>query len=287
MGIDLLLLLLIGLNAWTGAKRGLWGGVVDVVSLPLALGLAAWLYPLGERIARWLLGLGEPWAGMLGFLTIAVGLVLALGQLVRLVPKRAHPSPPWDRFWGVLWGTAMGGILVVVLLAAIASTPAGRTLEGSWLGRHLAEGLPRFYTWSERRGFALPKMTLMPRDYREEMGSSAPTQLRFRRLNFARLDGSTCIKCRGEMRFLGYLRREKWGPISPKFQCSRCGRTTDGCQSFEGFHRMYGRCPVEVADEGYLLDCGVWTNGEGVTPRGACPVCGRRAKEEAYADPGF
>jgi len=76
------------------------------------------------------------------------------------------------------------------------------------------------------------------------------------------------------MRFLGY-KRVRGSRIAPKFRCARCGRTTDGCQSFQGMHAIYNECPVEIARRDIKLNCGVWTNRDWVYPLGPCPVDGR------------
>jgi len=91
------------------------------------------------------------------------------------------------------------------------------------------------------------------------------------RINYSRLAGSTCIECRSAVTFAGYHRRFEVA-VSPKFVCPVCGRRSDGCQTFEGFHRMYGRCPVEVSEALGPIDCGVWPNDRPVYPNGTCPV---------------
>jgi hypothetical protein len=94
------------------------------------------------------------------------------------------------------------------------------------------------------------------------------------RINYSRLNGSTCIECRAAVKFIGYHRRFEVA-VSPKFVCPVCGRTSDGCQTFEGFHRMYGRCPVDVAEALGPIDCGVWPNDRPVYPKGVCPLDGK------------
>lgn len=98
--------------------------------------------------------------------------------------------------------------------------------------------------------------------------------MQFLRVNFSRLNGVTCINCRTPVEFLGY-RFSRGTMISPEYRCPKCGRTSDGCQTFEGFHIIYGKCPVDLANQGVEFDCGVWTNGWWTLPHGKCPVCGK------------
>jgi len=277
-GVDFFILSLVALNVYWGSHRGLYPGLFDLVSLVLALVLATWTYPAAAWLVEKILGLQGALGGLLGFVLMAL-LVIKLGTyLLRLIPEQAEPSPKVNKISGGVIGSILGVILAALLLSAFSSLPGHTTqIEGSLLGRPFVDGVPRAYGRLEAAGLDLPKLVRLPRDYQDELRGVAPTQLQFRRLNFAQLDGATCIKCRGPMKFLGYFRKEG-SALSPKFQCAQCGRTTDGCQSFEGFHRMYRRCPTEVANDGYLLDCGVWTNGEGVVPQGPCPVCGRVAQ---------
>ncbi|MDW7730780.1 MAG: hypothetical protein SCJ94_12400, partial [Bacillota bacterium] len=91
--------------------------------------------------------------------------------------------------------------------------------------------------------------------------------------NYRELDQSTCFACGEPVDFMGYADNGK-GSVSPKFICSGCGRTSDGCQTYEGYHVMYNVCPVEMANQGYRFDCGIWNNNRYVRPEGPCVVCG-------------
>ncbi|HIE53165.1 MAG TPA: CvpA family protein [Armatimonadetes bacterium] len=277
-GIDLLAVLLVGFNAYWGARRGFYLGLLDLAAIVVALGVASIGYSVGAWLLGHLLGLRGAAGGLGGFVLVAltVAKLVSLGQ--RFLPAREGKPPAWERIGGGLIGTLLGVLMAALLLSALAGLPLGEPIRTSFLGRPFAQGVPHLYQTLEAWGMDLPKLVQLPRDYEDELAPVFKTQLQFRRLNFTRLDGATCIKCRGRVKFLGYLRKDE-GPLTPKFQCTRCGRTSDGCQTFEGFHRMYGKCPTKVANDGYQLDCGMWSNGEWVIPRGRCPVCGEAAKE--------
>jgi hypothetical protein len=137
----------------------------------------------------------------------------------------------------------------------------------------------------ESLGLPLPKLVNLPADYQEE-AAGLRHGLQFMRLNFTRLDGATCLNCRGKVQFLGY-RFSRGTLMSPEFRCPKCGRTSDGCQTFEGFHAIYGKCPVTLAEEGVQFDCGVWRNGSWTVPRGVCPVCGNEFRGARSAQPSL
>jgi len=79
--------------------------------------------------------------------------------------------------------------------------------------------------------------------------------------------GWSCAACGGRIRFLGFGHDPQ--PRVPLFQCSLCGRRSDGCQTFEGHHLLYGYCPLR--DDAHSR-CGYWL-GDWAKARGPCPVC--------------
>lgn len=272
-GIDFLILLVVGLNIYYGARRGLYQGFIDLFSLVPSLILATWFYPAGGWLVLKLIGLPAPFCDVMGFILIAIGIIKLVSYLGLLIPEGQEPPGKVDKVGGGTIGGILGIGLCALILSALSGLISQEEVEESLLGHPIVRSVPKLYERFERLGFDLPKLIRLPRDYQDPRSEIEKTHLQFRRLNFTRLDGATCIKCRGKMKFLGYLRRGT-GPLSPKFQCTHCGRTTDGCQSFEGFHLMYHKCPIQIANEGYELDCGVWSNGDPVIPRGPCPICG-------------
>lgn len=85
---------------------------------------------------------------------------------------------------------------------------------------------------------------------------------------FEESDGWTCVCCGGPVEFLGFGHQPQ--PRRPLFACRQCGRRSDGCQTFEGHHLLYGVCALE---DGNTSRCGYW-QGEWARARGVCPVCG-------------
>ena len=88
----------------------------------------------------------------------------------------------------------------------------------------------------------------------------------------------TCVVCGGRVELRGFGHRPR--PQRPLFECERCGRRSDGCQTFEGHHLLYGGCALE--DE-VPTRCGHWLC-DWARPAGRCPVCGvSRGAEPEYA----
>ena len=85
----------------------------------------------------------------------------------------------------------------------------------------------------------------------------------------------TCIVCGGRVRcrFFGHQPQ----PRVPLFECERCGRRSDGCQTFEGHHLLYRYCPLA---EAHTMRCGHW-RPEWQRAKGTCPVCESQKREAA------
>ncbi len=98
------------------------------------------------------------------------------------------------------------------------------------------------------------------------------------------LDKATCYNCGGKVKYMGVkehlVSQEKVS--SPYFVCTKCGRHSDSCQTFEGYHKLYNECPVLLARQGVRFDCGMWPNGNFVKPKGRCPIDGNVAKVEEH-----
>jgi uncharacterized membrane protein required for colicin V production len=271
--VDALILAVILACAVSGARRGLLGAGADIVAIGLGLGLSSLAYPVVATPLHWL-GVPPPLSDVLGFLLFAIGIVFLVGCGASLIAENWHPAPRLDKAGGACCGAAVGVLLSsVLLLVSGVVTRTAQPIEQSLLGTRFISLVPRVHETMERVGLPLPKLVQLPTDYREEM-SGMRQGLQFLRLNATRLDGAMCIHCRTPVKFEGY-KFSRGTLMSPKFRCPQCGRTSDGCQTFEGFHTIYGTCPTDLAKEGVQFDCGVWTNGWYTVPHGPCPVCGK------------
>jgi uncharacterized membrane protein required for colicin V production len=271
--VDAVIVLVVVASAISGARRGFIASAGDIAAAALGLGAAALGYPLFGAAFR-AFGFPSPLAEVLGFVAFAALVVVAVGWAASRLSERLDLPRRASRAGGATMGGVLGVVLatVLVLLSGMI-TGTGEPVQRSLLGRHLVTGVPRLHVAMESIGVPLPKLVQLPASYHEEL-AGVRQGLQFLRLNSVRLNGATCIHCRTPVVFEGY--QFVHGTLmSPRFRCPNCGRTSDGCQTFEGFHEIYGTCPTGLADDGVLFDCGVWTNGWWTVPHGHCPVCGK------------
>ena len=170
-----------------------------------------------------------------------------------------------DGIAGALFGAFKVLIVWVLILLFLSSLPwefIQTPLSQSTLARDVLKLAPTFYFLQER---ALPAD--VPRLY------MTPEGLQLRKVKYEDLDGSTCIACGGEVRYLGPAKQGLF--YFPLFECTLCGRKSDGCQTFEGFHLFYGRCPWDARTFPQGTKCEIWHAEPPVYPGTICPVCGR------------
>jgi hypothetical protein len=274
-GVDILCLVFLGANAALGAVRGMRRGIVDFCSIVFGLLGGLLFYPVGQWLFGRFIGFPDIVAGPAGFVLGIAVTVLGVGLVARRFVKREE-KPSWlSRTVGGLLGLGLGAIgLGALLPIAGLRWVAADDIRASPIGSRFVAVTPWLYETVERLGLDVPKVAMVPDTFEGELSTDTPRRPRFRPINFTALDHSTCIKCGADVRFKGYKHKDGIYPF-PKFECSKCGRTSDGCQTYEGFHKMYEDCPVRLAQDGGTLDCGVWTNDDWVTPHGPCPTCGR------------
>jgi hypothetical protein len=268
--IDLLVVFLVALAASAEARRGLSFALFDILRVVLALlmGLAGY-----SVLATLFKSYG---AGLAGFVLIAVFVVVLLAALL----KRSGLDPEWGRRLGGRIGAGVIGALLgfavaTVLVPVLGRIPQFRSdVERSRLAQPALDLLSAISYAADVINVEVPKLNRRAIRFEDEGRNPGSNGMFAERINFLRLAGSMCIECRSAVDFLGYKRR-KGMTVSPKFQCPSCDRTSDGCQTFEGFHALYHRCPIEVARGRIEIDCGVWPNGRPVQPKGKCPVCGK------------
>jgi uncharacterized membrane protein required for colicin V production len=285
--VDGVIVLVVAASAVSGARRGFIASAGDVAAVVLGLGAAALGYPLFGAIFR---GFGFPdtMAQVLGFVAFAALIVVAVGWGASHLSERLDLPRRISRGGGAALGGVLGVMLAAVLVVLSGMiTGAGEPVQRSLLGSRLATGVPRLHVMMESLGVPLPKLVQLPASYQEEL-AGVRHGLQFMRLNSVRLNGATCIHCRTPVVFEGY-QFARGTLMSPRFRCPNCGRTSDGCQTFEGFHEIYGVCPTGLADDGVQFDCGVWSNGWWTVPHGRCPVCGKEhrltAEEQRLGPP--
>lgn len=280
--VDLFIIAVVVASALSGARRGMINSAGDIITIVVALAVGSVAYPLAAIPIARVFGVGEAVSGPLGYLVVALAMTALVGWGCSALAERFELPRRASRVGGAAFGAVLGMALAGVLIMASGLLPGvAGPVEKSAFGRSIVQVVPRLHEGMESLGVPLPKLVQLPTDYREEI-TGARRGLQFMRLNFTRLDGATCIHCSSRVEFLGY-RFSRGTLMSPKFRCAECGRTSDGCQMYEGFHEIYGQCPIPIAEEGVRFDCGVWPNGWWTVPHGTCPVCGKEGVEAVPA----
>lgn len=271
-GIDFIIVLLGISGILLGVVRGFVGSIIDLTGITAGLILASIVYEAPVHLFKRFNITGNA-VELVCFLLSSVVLVFTIILLLDLLRKRVDIKHFLDRFFGLLPGIIegfifAGGILVVMSVSFNSATE----IQGSKTAKYVIRFIPKVYEKIERKGVTLPKMIFLPKNYGDEFNPLNKT-IQFIRTNFVELEGATCLKCDGKVKFAGYF--PKLGvAVIPEFVCTKCGRTSDGCQTYEGFHLLYRVCPVKLAKQKQRFDCGNWPNREIIIPEGPCPVCG-------------
>lgn len=280
--LDLVIAIILAAAVIQGIRVGLIRSIFSVVGLAAGFIAAISYYgPAGSMIIRHI-NMPQIIADVLSFIVIfavTTAIVHLAGSFVAVL-TRIRLFRFADRVGGSTAGLLIGFILVGTTLIMVTAFPLFNGLhdqiEESYLAPPIVENTQQIY---EELGELLPVELPQLKTFPEELSSYlSVASTRFEhseqhRVNFKKLDGATCFVCGGPVEFLGYL-DNGMNSISPKFVCRECGRTSDGCQTYEGYHEMYGVCPVALGKQGYRFDCGVWTNHSYHRPTGPCVVCG-------------
>lgn len=277
--LDLAILFFIFLSCCAGVRAGLFRSAFNVAGVIAGLIGAARYYSYGGNLLASQCVLPQEWADLISLILIFLFvslIVTCLGTLAASL-TRFRLLKIADRIGGGAAGIGIGALIIGALLIALTAFPLNGIiqghLDGSLLAPQLIESSSALYENIEARlPFHIPKLAFYPEELAGVNRFNAP-QASFKLVDFSSLDGAGCLVCGEEVSFLGY-RRNSYGTISPKFICSGCGRTSDGCQTYEGHHLLYNRCPVVLGRQGYRFDCGIWSNGSYHRPTGKCPVCG-------------
>jgi hypothetical protein len=272
--IDLIILIVLAVTIYTEARRGFLLILLDILRVIIALIIGGLGYLIGSRIFHNLE------LGLFLFMFLALGTVFIIPRIFRFTPSQTEPLV--SRMISGLLGFVIGIFICLGVIMIIATIPSFRDdVDSSVLAQPILTIVPAIHYEADVLNLRMPSMGTTALKFNEEGNPVFQRNTLRERVNFLRLDNSTCIECNTMVNFKGYKRR--FGLlVSPLFVCPNCGRTSDGCQTFEGFHKIYGRCPIEIVEKTGPIDCGVWTNNRPVYPKGKCPVCGRTLEHDYY-----
>ena len=262
-----------------GVRAGLIRSFFSILSIAAGIGAAAGYYAALSTLLLKYAAMPIYLADLLSFALIflaAAAAVTGIGALFATV-TRFRVIRVADRIGGaaagLLIGIAVAGIILVLLSSFPLLASFQDRVDESRLAPALVEsGRGLYDNAAALLPVALPDLAFHPEQLLEQL-QPAGRQPGPARIDFRQLDGATCFVCGDSVAFEGYL-ANSLGSLSPKFTCAGCGRTSDGCQTFEGHHLMYGQCPVVLGRRGYRFDCGIWSNASYHRPAGTCPVCG-------------
>lgn len=280
--LDLIILIVMAAAVIQGVRAGLIRSIFSVAGLAAGFLAAINFYaPAGSMIIKHI-NLPQIIADVLSFIVIfavTTAAIHLIGSFIAILTKIKLLKFA-DRVGGSAAGLLVGFILVGIIMIMITAFPLFNGLhdqiEQSYLAPHIVENTLQIYgELGKLLPVEMPQLKTFPEELSSYLSviSTRSEQADHHNVNYKKLDGATCFVCEGPVEFLGYL-DNNMNSLSPKFICTECGRTSDGCQTYEGYHEMYRVCPVELGKQGYRFDCGVWTNHSYHRPTGPCVICG-------------
>jgi uncharacterized membrane protein required for colicin V production len=277
--LDVIIALILVIFLLQGMKSGFIRSIFNVTGVIVGLLVAIRYYAFASGMLMAFMNMPQLIADTLCFITlfslssIAIQLVGSLFSMITRLKLIKVVDKAGGSLTGLLIGLALIGFVLIMLTAFPVYSGFQEQINQSTLALPIVEAV--HYTYGELTGmlpFELPHIAFHPEDL-SILYNNISNYSDHSGVNFRNLDGATCFVCGGAVEFLGFQHNDK-NSVSPKFICSDCGRTSDGCQTYEGYHEMYGKCPVLLGKQGYRLDCGIWTNYSYHRPGGPCPVCG-------------
>ncbi|MFN4227593.1 MAG: CvpA family protein [Candidatus Ratteibacteria bacterium] len=268
-GIDFIVLIIFGSGILTGILRGFIGGIIDIIGICGGVSLASIAYKAPVNLFRRFNIIGTP-VDILFFHLFSFLFILSIIVGIEVLRRKVYIKHIVDRIFGFFTGIIEGMFFSAFLLNIMSASPnAAKEIDQAKFTKYITRFVPGIYLKSDKIGITLPKLIALPKNYQDEFNREKLT-ISFQKTNFYKMKG-TCIKCGGEVEFSGYFLKAGTS-IMPKFTCKNCGRTSDGCQTFEIFHFLYNQCPVELAKKGIKFDCGNFPNRELVMPKTQCPI---------------
>ncbi|MCX8082470.1 MAG: CvpA family protein [bacterium] len=273
-GIDIIISILLLSGLLLGIVRGFVSSIFDLIGIAIGIILASQIYRAPANLFERFNIKGNA-VDLTFFLLLSLILIATCMFFLDLIRKRVEYKHIIDRILGVAPGTLEGALFTGIILVAMSvSFNSATEVQQSKLSKYFLKYLPPIYEKTDKWKINLPKMIYLPSKYFDEFNSENK-EIYFRKINFSQWNGITCMECGGKVKFDGYFLRIG-AAIVPKFTCDVCGRISDGCQTYEGFHRLYRSCPVEIAKQKVRFDCGRWTNHKLISPKGQCPVDGNK-----------
>ncbi|HOC02095.1 MAG: Colicin V production protein [candidate division TA06 bacterium ADurb.Bin131] len=269
-GLDIIVIMFILGGILGGVGRGFLGTIIDISGIAFGLIVGSFIYTAPVFLFAKFEITGTA-VDLIFYALSSIILALVVIILLETLRKKVEIKPFVDRIFGGVFGSINGFVAAAsILVIMTTSIQSGQEIDQTKIASVVRNGILKFYEKIERHNITLPKMIILPVAYKDEFGRNVRAA-KFIKLNFTKFEGFTCMNCEGKVRFEGYFPKYGVG-IVPKFVCEKCGRTSDGCQTYEGYHKLYNACPIELARSGLKFDCGNWPNHTWITPTGPCPL---------------
>jgi hypothetical protein len=265
--IDWIIVAALGWFIFWGFRKGFVRQLFTLIGSILALVLGFYFY---EKVGVWLAaqtGLSIPLANVVGFILLSV----IIGGTAGFIGSRwrhKHKDEPValiDSSFGALFGGVKAGLILLIILLVLVSLPwdfVRGPIESSNLSVDILRFAPFFYLVQDK--------SLPPNVPRLVV---SPEGLQMRSPEDATWKNAICFACGGKVTYKGFI--QKGLAAYPQVICTKCGRTSDGCLTFQGFHMLNNVCPYQRLGSLNNYDCKVWPNPKPATVHGKCPVCGR------------
>jgi len=250
-----------------GFRKGFVQQLFELIGSIVSLILAFHYYKsVGAALAP-KLSFSTPLANIIAFIFI----VVVISGLVSFFGKRWHHSRKSESIavvdggLGAVFGGCKAGLIIMVTLMILLALPwefIHTPIETSEFANDLLRLAPIFYQVQD---------AALPSDFPRMIISAEG--IRWRSIDDKRLISATCFACGQKTEYKGIVK--KGALYYPQTVCPRCGRVSDGCLTFEGYHMIHNQCPYEKLGSLGTTDCKIWPNVKPATVKGKCTVCGR------------
>jgi uncharacterized membrane protein required for colicin V production len=285
--LDILIILFLTGSGVYGWYRGFFSGFVGLFSVLVGLLVSLFFYHSFAFIIVRIFNIPYDLADLISLVFLLILVSGIIDVLLEMVVKSIKPRPivlKINRIAGSIFGVLSGILIIGGILVLFSVLPKevglANSLKESFFTPSITKSVSSLYQNIEKQ-FAgkIPRIIKYPEEvfpkekYREIIAGTSEEE-------WQELDGATCFSCGGKVKYEGIKKHIVGGQevYSPYYVCENCGRHSDSCQTYEGYHKLYGECPAVLAKKGIRFDCGMWPNGNFVKPIGRCPVCGEVAE---------
>lgn len=285
--LDFVIILFLIFFGFYGYSRGFFSSFIGMFSVFVGLLSALFFYHSFAYIFVKVFKISYEIADLISLVFLLILVSGIIDVILEALAKSIKPHPiilKIDKVAGFIFGILSGVLIIggiLVLLSVLPQkTGLSNSLKNSFFTPRITKSVSSFYQKIENQFVGkIPRLIKYPEEvfpkerYKEVIAGTSEEE-------WKALDGVNCFACGGKVKYMGIKKHIVNGQevLSPYYVCQNCARHSDSCQTYEGYHKLYGECPAVLARQGYRFDCGMWPNGNFVKPIGRCPVCGEVAE---------